>query len=255
MANAENAAGGSGLTPAIYRELIAAGIDVITLGDHVYRRREIFSVLESEPRIVRPANYPGRGPGPRAGGRPHRRRGAGGGVRPAGPGVHAAGRLPFPGRRAGAGRRCPADVRVILLDFHAEATSDKQIMGRHLDGRVTRRAGHPHPRADRRRADPARRHGLPVRRGHDRPAREHSGRRIDRVLETTLTFRPTHFEVATGDVRLHGTLVEADPATGLATAIRRIRVDQAEAERLAAKHGTGSGEQGTGSGNAEDGDG
>ena len=58
VANAENAAGGSGLTPAIYHELIAAGVDGITLGDHVYRRREIYSVLESEPNIVKPANFP-----------------------------------------------------------------------------------------------------------------------------------------------------------------------------------------------------
>ena len=58
IANAENAAGGSGLTPAIYRELIRAGLDAITLGDHVYRRKEIYSVLESEPNIVKPANLP-----------------------------------------------------------------------------------------------------------------------------------------------------------------------------------------------------
>ena len=60
------------------------------------------------------------------------------------------------------------------------------------------------------------------------------GRRIDRVLETTRTFRPTHFEVASGDLRLHATLVEADSESGRATAIRRIAVDQAEADRLAA---------------------
>src|SRR5436309_14869996 len=58
VANAENAAGGSGLTPAIYRELVRAGVDAITLGDHVYRRKEIYSVLESEPNIVKPANLP-----------------------------------------------------------------------------------------------------------------------------------------------------------------------------------------------------
>src|SRR3954468_22695004 len=58
IANAENAAGGSGLTPSIYRELIRAGVDGITLGDHVYRRKEIYSVLENEPNIVKPANLP-----------------------------------------------------------------------------------------------------------------------------------------------------------------------------------------------------
>jgi len=63
-ANAENASGGSGLTPPIYRELLAAGIDGITLGDHVYKRREIIPILQNEHRIVRPANYPAEAPGP-----------------------------------------------------------------------------------------------------------------------------------------------------------------------------------------------
>jgi metallophosphoesterase (TIGR00282 family) len=243
VANAENAAGGSGLTPAIYRELLAAGIDVVTLGDHAYKRREIFSVLESEPRIVRPANYPADAPG------------RGLAI------VHTAGGVPVAvfvllGRVFMPPVDCPfqaaqrvlaagapsgsSDCRVILLDFHAEATSDKQIMGRYLDGRVTAVLGtHTHvPTADEQILPGGTAFQCDV--GMTGPHESILGRRIDRVLETTLTFRPTHFEVATGDVRLHGTLVEADPASGRATAIRRIRVDQAEAERLAVGHTAGS---------------
>ena len=129
MANAENASGGSGLTPPIYRELLAAGIDGITLGDHVYKRREIIPILQNEPRIVRPANYPAEAPGPEV-----MILTAANQVRvavftllgrvfmpPVDCPFHAADRVLA---------ALPADIRVILLDFHAEATSDKQIMGR-----------------------------------------------------------------------------------------------------------------------------
>jgi hypothetical protein len=236
VANAENAAGGSGLTPAIYHELLAAGIDVVTLGDHAYKRREIFSVLESDPRIVRPANYPADAPG------------RGLTIVRTAAGVPVAvfallGRVFMPpvdcpfqaAQRLLAAM--PGEVRVILLDFHAEATSDQQIMGRHLDGRVTAVLGtHTHvPTADEQILPGGTAFQCDV--GMTGPHESILGRRIDRVLETTLTFRPTHFEVATGDVRLHGTLVEADPASGRATAVRRVRVDQAEAERLAALAG------------------
>ena len=172
VANAENASGGSGLTPPIYRELLAAGIDGITLGDHVYKRREIIPILQNEQRIVRPANYPAEAPGPEVIiltaanqvrvavftllGRVF--------MPPVDCPFHAADRVLA---------SLPADIRVVLLDFHAEATSDKQVMGRLSRRPRHRGVGHAHPRAHGRRADPARRHGLSVRRGHDRSAREH----------------------------------------------------------------------------------
>jgi metallophosphoesterase (TIGR00282 family) len=149
VANAENAAGGSGLTPAIYHELIAAGIDGITLGDHVYKRREIFPILHSERRIVRPANYPHDAPGHEVAilraanqvrvaiftmlGRVF--------MPPVDCPFHAADRVLV---------AIPSDIRVVLADFHAEATSDKQLMGRHLDGRLSAVLGtHTHvPTAD-----------------------------------------------------------------------------------------------------------
>ena len=136
VANAENAAGGSGLTPEIFQELTAGGVDCITMGDHIYRRREIYAVLDHDARIVKPANYP-----PEAPGRTFTV-------------LHTASQVPVAvfnllGRVFMPPVDCPfqaadrvlaslpADVRVILVDFHAEATSDKQLMGRILDGRVS----------------------------------------------------------------------------------------------------------------------
>jgi calcineurin-like phosphoesterase len=127
----------------------------------------------------------------------------------------------------------PAAVKVRLVDFHAEATSDKQVMGRHLDGRVTAVLGtHTHvATADEQIFPGGTAFQCDV--GMTGPHESILGRRIDRVTETTITFQPTMFDVAEGDVRLCGTIVEADPATGRATAIRRLVVTAAEAETLA----------------------
>ncbi len=232
VANAENAAGGSGLTPAIYQELITAGVDGVTMGDHVYRRREIIPLLQTERRIVRPANYPHTAPGRDfviLRGRNQ---------------THAAvftclgrvfmGPVDCPFRAADRVlTSLPSDVQVILMDFHAEATSDMQLMGRHLDGRVTAVLGtHTHvATADERLLPGGTAFQCDV--GMTGPHESILGRRVDRVLETALTFRPTHFEVATKDVRLHGTVVEVDSLSGRATGIWRVCLDQAEADRLA----------------------
>jgi 2',3'-cyclic-nucleotide 2'-phosphodiesterase len=231
VVNAENAAGGSGLTPAIYQELISAGVDCITMGDHVYRRHEIFPILHSEARIVRPANYPHEAPG-----RPFTVITARNSVRvgvisllgrvfmsPVDCPFHAVDRVLH---------SLPDDVRVILVDFHAEATSDKQVMGRYLDGRVSAVLGtHTHvPTADEQIFPGGTAFQCDV--GMTGPHESILGRCIDRVTETVRTFRPTHFEVATGDPRMHGTIVDVDSATGRAQSIRRIVVTQADAERL-----------------------
>jgi metallophosphoesterase (TIGR00282 family) len=232
VANAENAAGGSGLTPDIYHELISCGVDCLTMGDHVYRRREIYPVLESESRIVRPANYPDEAPGRRYTVLRARNQ-----VRVAV--FNLLGRVFMPPvdcfLRA-ADRvlaELPEDIKVILLDFHAEATSDKQALGRYLDGRVSAVLGtHTHvPTADEQILPGGTAFQCDV--GMAGPLESVLGRRIDRVLETTKTFRPTHFEVASERCCIHGTIVEVDPLTGRATAIRRLVVDHAEAERLA----------------------
>jgi metallophosphoesterase (TIGR00282 family) len=232
VANAENAADGSGLSPSIYRKLIAAGVDAVTLGDHIYRRSEIATVLGSADNIVKPANFPPAAPGKTWC------------VVTAADGTAVAvisvlGRVfmrPVDCPWAAIDRvlaEIPAAVKVRLVDFHAEATSDKQVMGRHLDGRVTAVLGtHTHvATADEQIFPGGTAFQCDV--GMTGPHESILGRRIDRVTETTITFQPTMFDVAEGDVRLCGTIVEADPATGRATAIRRLVVTAAEAETLA----------------------
>lgn len=232
VANAENAAGGSGLTPAIYDELISGGVDCITMGDHIYRRSEVYSLLEEKQRIVKPANYPESAPG-----RDHTIVSTGNDVPVAV--FSLIGRIFMPPVDCpfqAADRvltRLPSDVKFILLDFHAEATSDKQMMGRYLDGRVTAVLGtHTHvTTADEQVLPGGTAFQCDV--GMTGPHYSILGRRIDRVLQTTRSFRPTHFEVASGQVRLSGTIVEADPETGRAISIRRISVDRADADHLA----------------------
>jgi metallophosphoesterase (TIGR00282 family) len=231
IANAENAADGSGITPSIHRELIAAGVDCITLGDHIYRRREIRGVMESEPNIVKPANFPASAPG-----KTHAvvRTAAGVPVlvfsllgrvfmRPVDCPWTAADRVLA---------EKPADVKVAILDFHGEATSDKQLMGRYLDGKVSAVLGtHTHvATADEQILPGGTAFQCDV--GMTGPHDSILGRRVDCVMETTLTFNPTHFDVATGDVRLCGSIVEVDPATGKAIGIRRIVVREDEVASL-----------------------
>ncbi len=227
IANAENIAGGSGITPQIYRELIAAGVDCVTLGDHIYRRREIYSVLETDERIVKPANYPASAPG-----KPWTVVQADNGVavavfsllgrvfmRPVDCPWNAADRVLA---------EIPSEVRVRWLDFHAEATSDMQLMGHYLDGRVTAVLGtHTHVTTADERILP-RGTAFQCDIGMTGPHDSILGRRVECVLETTRTFRPTQFEVASGDVRLSATLVELDEATGLATSIQRLCVKNEE---------------------------
>jgi metallophosphoesterase (TIGR00282 family) len=221
VANAENAAGGSGITPAIFRELTKAGVDAITLGDHVYRRKEIYSTLENEPNIVKPANLP-----PESVGRDWAVVKARNGV-PVGIAC-LLGRLfmkPVDSPWQAADRvlaAMPGDVRVRLLDFHAEATSDMQLMGRYLDGRVSAVLGtHTHvPTADECILPGGTAFQCDV--GMTGPFESIIGRRIDRVMHTTLTGLPSEFDVATDDVRLCGTVVDVDVDSGRATAIERI---------------------------------
>ncbi|HYO23517.1 MAG TPA: TIGR00282 family metallophosphoesterase [Lacipirellulaceae bacterium] len=227
IANAENAAGGSGLTPDIYRDLIAAGVDGITLGDHCYRRREIFPVLNKETNIVRPANLPEEAHGSmwttltaRDGSRVALFTMLGQlYMKPADSPFRVADRL-----LASIG----AEVAIRFLDFHAEATGEAQMMGRYLDGRVSAVLGtHTHvPTADECILPGGTAFQCDV--GMTGPFESILGRRIDRVLETRLTANPTQFDVATEDVRLCGTIVEVDSATGRATGIERVMVRESE---------------------------
>lgn len=221
VVNAENAAGGSGLTPELFYEIIEAGANCITMGDHIYARRQLEAVLRSDSRIVRPANYP-----PDAPGRDFTI-------------LHAANEEPVAvisllGRvfmrpvdcyLQAADRvldRLSSLVKVVLVDFHGEATSDKQTLARYLDGRVSAVLGtHTHvATADEQILPGGTAFQCDV--GMTGPHESIIGRKIDCVLHTTKTFEPTAFEVATEDVRLNGTIVEVDPRTGKALGIWRL---------------------------------
>lgn len=220
-ANGENAESGSGITKNIFRRLMEAGVDCVTLGDHIFRKREIIEVLGSDDRIVRPANYP-----PEAPGKTWTSVKASDGtevvvislmgrvfMRPVDCPFHAVDRVLS---------EIPAPHPVILVDIHAEATSDKQLMGHYLDGRASAVLGtHTHvPTADE--CILPKGTGFQCDVGMTGPHLSILGRRIDRVMETSITFNPTSFLVAKDDVRINGTIVDIDPETRKATAIERL---------------------------------
>ncbi|QDU74895.1 hypothetical protein Pan97_19150 [Bremerella volcania] len=231
VANAENACGGSGLTPAAHRELIDARVDCITMGDHIYRRKELNKTLESQPNIVKPANYPAAAPGKDFAIVQSKE-----GLRVAV--ISVMGRVfmrPVDCPWTAIDRvlsQIPSDIKIRCVDFHAEATSDKQLMGRHLDGRVSYCLGtHTHVATADEQIFP-RGTAFMCDVGMTGPHESIIGRRIDRVLETTVTFRPTLFDVAKDDVRLNGAIVDVDPQTGKASAIERLQVRENEVKEL-----------------------
>jgi metallophosphoesterase (TIGR00282 family) len=225
IANAENAANGSGLTANLYRRLRGAGIDLVTLGDHIYKKAEIIPTLRNEDRVCKPANFPPDAPGREF--------------------ILAAARDGTPcaafcvlGRTFMRAVDCPfraADrvleqlagkARVIVVDVHAEATADKYLLGHHLKGRVSAVLGtHTHvATADEQILAGGTAFISDV--GMTGPYDSILGRRIDRVLPTTVTFVPSPFDVATGDPRLAGALVDVDTETGRALTIRRVMIDE-----------------------------
>ena len=232
VANAENAEEGSGLRCAAYKRLVSAGIDAFTLGDHIYKKKEIISVLESQSNIVKPANFPAEAPGKEwvivnsKDGVPVALFCLMGRVfmRPVDCPFHAADRVL---------KQIPDEVRVRIVDVHAEATSDKQLIGRYLDGRVSAVLGtHTHvPTADEQILPAGTAFQCDV--GMTGPHLSILGRKIDPVTLTTTTFRPASFQVANDDVRINGAIVEVDTETGKATEIRRFVLTEQEAENLA----------------------
>lgn len=225
IANAENAAGGSGLTAKLYRRLRGAGVDLFTLGDHIYRKAEIIPTLLAEDRLCKPANFPADAPGREV-------------VFGEGRDGTAVALFSVLGRTFMRACDCPfraADrvleavagrARVIVVDAHAEATADKYLLLHYLKGRVSAVLGtHTHvPTADEQVLDGT---AFVCDVGMTGPYSGVLGRRADRVLSATVTFVPTPFDVAEGDVRLGGAIVEIDAATGRATAIRRVMIDEA----------------------------
>ena len=222
VANAENAADGVGVTSRIATRLYAAGVDAITLGNHAYRQREVYPFLEADERIVRPANHAGNAPG----------RGitvveTADGTRLAV--INLIGQLFLDAAQSPfeMAPRLVAEARaqtpVVLVDFHAEATSEKVAMGRLLDGEVTAVIGtHTHVQTN----DPA---VLPggtaylTDAGMTGPHDSVIGVRAELVLRRFQTGLPVRFEPADGDVRIEGAIVECDAGTGRAASIELFR--------------------------------
>jgi metallophosphoesterase (TIGR00282 family) len=222
VANAENAADGAGLTVRQYEQLTAAGIDAITLGDHIYKKREIEKALRHQANIVKPANFPDKAPGKDhcivkcTDGTPVAVLSLLGRVfmRPVNCPFEAADRVLA---------SIPDSISLRLVDMHGEATSDKQAMGYYLDGRVSAVLGtHTHvPTADEQILPGGTAFQCDV--GMTGPHRSILGREIDPVLRTTLTFDPNTFHVATEDVRVSATWFDVEVATGRAKKIGRLQ--------------------------------
>ncbi len=222
IANGENAASGFGITPRIVEELLAAGIEVISGGNHIWDRKEILDFFPQEPRLLRPANFPEGSPGSGV------YRGTARNDVPyavlclQGRTFMAANDDPF--RTADRElAKLPADVKVIVVDIHAEATSEKQAMGWYLDGRVTAVIGtHTHvTTADERVLPRGTAHITDV--GMTGPHDSVIGMEKSTVIKRFLDGMPARFEVASGDVQMNAVRIEADPATGHALSIERCR--------------------------------
>jgi metallophosphoesterase (TIGR00282 family) len=216
VCNGENAAGGSGLTPQIFEKLQRYGTDVITLGDHCFRKNEIFPLLESSDRLIRPANLPRTAVG------------RGWTVVPSKSGRVRVGVLCVLGQMEMGNNdspwtavddvlgKMPSDVKVRIVDFHAEATSEKVAMGWHLAGRASVVFGtHTHvPTADAEILDGGTAFISDL--GMTGPYDSVLGRRKDRVLKFLTTGMPQRFEMATEDPRLYALLVGVNTETGRA---------------------------------------
>jgi 2',3'-cyclic-nucleotide 2'-phosphodiesterase len=229
-ANVENAADGFGITPDLSEEILASGVDCMTSGNHIWDKPEILDYIPSQPRLLRPLNYPERCPGA----------GLYLGETPAGVAVaviNLMGRVfmppcdnPFPVVDQ-ALRRVAGKARVIVVDMHAEATSEKEAMGHHLDGRVTAVVGtHTHVQT----ADETILAGgtayitdLGMTGAYDSVI----GIEKELALKKFLTGLPVRFTTAKRDPRMCGVVVEADETTGRAVSIERFQLRADEAPR------------------------
>jgi metallophosphoesterase (TIGR00282 family) len=223
IANAENAAGGFGITPSIAEELFALGLDVLTSGNHVWDKRELFDYFARQPRLLRPANYP---EAPGHGAITYRaRNGAECAV------INLQGRTYMPATD------CPfrkADqllneldpaVKVRFVDFHAEVTSEKMAMGWYLDGRVSAMVGtHTHvPTADTRILAGGTAYQTDC--GMTGPYHSVIGVQTDIIIQRFLTGLPVRMEAARTGPELHAVIVDVDDFTGKARAVRRHAID------------------------------
>jgi len=221
IANGENAAAGFGITPRLTAELLALGIDVLTTGNHIWDRREIMEYFPQEPRLLRPANFvsgPGRGLYHGA-----TRSGVEYAV------LNLQGRVfmsqsDCPFRTADRElARIPADVRVVLVDMHAEVTSEKISMGWYLDGRVSAVVGtHTHvATADERLFPNGTAYITDV--GMTGPHDGVIGMDKKAIVQKFLDGLPARFEVAERDIQMNCVLIDVDESTGRSQSISRLR--------------------------------
>lgn len=225
VANAENAAGGSGITPVIMDELFSYGPDVLTSGDHIWKKKEIIPAIEKDRRLLRPANY-----APQSAGRGY-------GVFQAQNGIMV-GVINLQGRVFMPPSDCPfrkadeiiklisTETKIILVDIHGEATSEKVALGWYLDGRVSLVFGtHTHiPTADECVLPKGTAYITDL--GMTGPYESVLGRNIEKVLATFISQMPHTFDVAKDDVRLSGVLVTVDTDSGQALKIERLHIKE-----------------------------
>jgi len=222
IANAENSSGGSGITQKTAQELFDAGVHVLTSGDHIWKKREIFEYIAGEKRVLRPLNYPAGAPG------------EGAAVFTADNGVPVAvinvnGRVfmdpiehPFHETDKALAKVSPL-AKVIIIDMHAEATSEKVALGWYVDGRASAVVGtHTHIQTADERILP-RGTGYLTDAGMTGPYDSVIGRKVEDVLERFLTGLPARFEVAQENVQLHGVVITVDEQTGRTRALERVQ--------------------------------
>jgi len=244
LANGENSAAGFGVTPDIAKTLYEYGVDAMTSGNHIWDKKEVQEYIAGEPRLLRPANFPAGVPG-RGRGVYRTRRGEAVGV------VNVMGRVfmaPLDDPFAVVLKEIEAlraETRVVIVDMHAEATSEKIAMGWHLDGRATAVVGtHTHVQtADARVLPRGTAYITDV--GMTGPHDSIIGIDTAAALGKFVTGMPAKFEVATGNPRLNAVVVTADPATGRASAIDRISLSDEELEALPSRAGGRGEEAGT----------
>ena len=222
IANGENAAGGSGLTPKIVGELIKNGVDILTSGDHIWKKKEIYEYLETTDRVVRPLNYPKGVPGK-------------GATVVDLEGVGKVGVINLVGRVFMDAVDCPFDrVRdeidrlrketpVIIVDMHAEATSEKVAMGWFLDGAASAVIGtHTHIQTADEKILPSGTAYI-TDCGMTGPYDSVIGRKKEIILTRFITQLPARFDMADGGVEMHGVIIDIDAETGKASSIRRVQ--------------------------------
>jgi hypothetical protein len=232
IANCENAAAGFGITPSLAQELLEAGIDVLTGGNHTFDRKDILPFFEAGAaggRLLRPANYPGATPGggvyigKTKNGAPYAVVNLQGRV--------FMGSIDCPFKKADELLAAlPGEVKVKIVDMHAETTSEKQAMGFHLDGRVSAVIGtHTHvPTADEKILPKGTAYITDV--GMTGPYDSVIGNEVEGVMRRFLTGLPTRLEVAEGDVRLCGVVLDLDESSGRARSIQRTEIRNSKLE-------------------------